>query len=63
MIAKGEVSVVKISKEENTADMLTKVLVGAKFNYCQRLLHLVEEKYIQGRELLSGGWYFQHVPD
>lgn len=41
---KGEIRVVKVSTEENAADMLTKPLPTAKFNHCLKLVSLVSQE-------------------
>lgn len=41
IIAKGEVSLEKISTDDNPADMLTKALPGTKFNHCLKIVQVV----------------------
>ena len=40
VVNSGKVKVVKVSTEENPADMLTKALPGVKFEHCLKLLHV-----------------------
>lgn len=41
-VQNGRVKVVKVSTEDNAADMLTKALPATKFRYCLELVDLVE---------------------
>ena len=41
VLDEGDINVVKIHTKNNPADMLTKVVSGAKFSHCRNLLHIL----------------------
>src|SRR3954470_8650913 len=43
VIERGEVQVLKVSTEDNAADMITKTLPSCKFFHCMQLIKLHEE--------------------
>jgi len=41
ILDEGDIELKKIHKKKNSADMLTKVIVGVKFINCKKLLHIL----------------------
>jgi len=39
-VDEGHISLTKVHTDENPADMLTKVLIGSKFQHCKDLLKI-----------------------